>query len=47
MIGIGQVLDHLEAQGLSDDTIIFSSDNGPVLDDGDHDEAVSRNGCIA
>ena len=42
---VGQIIDHLEDRGLSEDTlIIFSSDNGPVLDDGYHDEAVSRNG---
>ena len=32
---VGQLLDKLEALGISDNTIvIFSSDNGPVLDDG-------------
>ncbi|MHC4887775.1 MAG: sulfatase family protein [Planctomycetota bacterium] len=42
---VGQLLDHLEALGLSEETIvIFSSDNGPVLDDGYHDEAVERCG---
>ena len=30
---VGEILDHLKAQGIDDNTIvIFSSDNGPVLD---------------
>ncbi len=38
---VGQVLDTLDRLGLSEDTIvIFSSDNGPVLDDGYQDQAV-------
>ncbi|WP_038195116.1 sulfatase family protein [Vibrio nigripulchritudo] len=42
---IGQVLDKLDALNLQDDTIvIFSSDNGPVLNDGYKDEAVVLNG---
>ncbi len=42
---VGQFLDHLESLGLREDTlVIFSSDNGPVLDDGYQDEAVERNG---
>jgi arylsulfatase A-like enzyme len=42
---VGQVLDHLETKGLRDNTIvIFSSDNGPVLNDGYHDEAVEKCG---
>lgn len=42
---IGQVLDKLDALNLQDDTIvIFSSDNGPVLNDGYKDEAVDLNG---
>ncbi|KIE20092.1 arylsulfatase [Vibrio sinaloensis] len=42
---IGQVLDKLEALGLEDNTlIIFSSDNGPVLNDGYKDDAVKLNG---
>jgi arylsulfatase A-like enzyme len=42
---IGQLLDFLDRKGLTDDTlVIFSSDNGPVLDDGYHDQAVQRNG---
>lgn len=37
----GQILEELRAQGLEDETlIIFSSDNGPVLDDGYEDGAV-------
>jgi arylsulfatase A-like enzyme len=42
---VGQLLDHIEKLGLTENTIvIFSSDNGPVLDDGYKDEAVSKNG---
>ncbi|WP_367988867.1 arylsulfatase [Vibrio sp. NTOU-M3] len=42
---IGQVLDKLDELNLSDDTIvIFSSDNGPVLNDGYKDLAVEQNG---
>lgn len=38
---VGQLLDTLEEQGLREDTIvIFSSDNGPVLNDGYRDQAV-------
>jgi arylsulfatase A-like enzyme len=37
----GELVNHLEKRGLSENTIIvFSSDNGPVLDDGYSDEAV-------
>lgn len=37
---VGQVLDKLDALGLSDNTlVIFTSDNGPVLDDGYADQA--------
>ncbi|MBR8536151.1 arylsulfatase [Carboxylicivirga sediminis] len=37
----GELINHLEKRGLSENTIIvFSSDNGPVLDDGYSDEAV-------
>jgi len=37
---VGQMLDALERLGLRENTIvIFSSDNGPVLDDGYHDRA--------
>lgn len=42
---VGQMLDALEEQGLTENTIvIFSSDNGPVLDDGYVDEAEQRVG---
>jgi arylsulfatase A-like enzyme len=42
---VGQLLDHLEVLGLSENTIvIFSSDNGPVLDDGYQDDAVIKIG---
>lgn len=42
---IGEFLDHLEATGQREHTIvIFSSDNGPVLDDGYHDRAAELNG---
>lgn len=38
---VGRVLDTLDELGLAKDTIvIFSSDNGPVLDDGYEDQAV-------
>ncbi len=38
---VGEMLDALERCGLKEDTIvIFSSDNGPVLNDGYYDEAV-------
>ncbi|NLK07314.1 MAG: arylsulfatase [Firmicutes bacterium] len=38
---VGQLLDSLEEQNLMENTIvIFSSDNGPVLDDGYQDQAV-------
>jgi arylsulfatase A-like enzyme len=39
---VGQLLDELDRLNLAEDTIvIFSSDNGPVLDDGYEDEAVT------
>ena len=42
---VGQLLDHLDKLGLPENTIvIFSSDNGPVLDDGYQDEAVTKIG---
>ena len=38
---VGEMLDALERFGLKEDTIVvFSSDNGPVLNDGYYDEAV-------
>lgn len=41
----GQFLDFLEEKGLAEDTlVIFTSDNGPVLDDGYHDQAEQLNG---
>ncbi|RDV27985.1 arylsulfatase [Alteromonas aestuariivivens] len=41
----GRIIDALEKRGLMDNTlIIFSSDNGPVLDDGYADQAVERIG---
>lgn len=40
---VGQILDQLDLLGISDNTIvIFSSDNGPVLDDGYVDGAVTE-----
>ena len=42
---VGQFLDELDKLGLAENTIVvFSSDNGPVLDDGYHDEAVTKIG---
>lgn len=42
---VGQVLATLKKNGLEDNTlVIFSSDNGPVVDDGYQDEAVARLG---
>lgn len=42
---VGELLNHLEACGLRENTIIvFTSDNGPVLDDGYKDEAEERVG---
>jgi len=41
---VGELLDHLKAEGLLEDTlIIFSSDNGPVLDDGYLDDSPRLN----
>jgi arylsulfatase A-like enzyme len=38
---VGEVINHLEELGLAQNTlIIFSSDNGPILDDGYDDKAV-------
>jgi arylsulfatase A-like enzyme len=42
---VGQILECLDRNGLTDNTmLIFSSDNGPVLDDGYRDEAVEKLG---
>ncbi|MDY7395805.1 arylsulfatase [Aureibaculum sp. 2210JD6-5] len=42
---VGQFLDELDKLGLSQNTIvIFSSDNGPVLDDGYKDDAIEKIG---
>ncbi len=42
---VGEIMKTLEDEGLLENTlIIFSSDNGPVLDDGYQDEAVAKNG---
>jgi arylsulfatase A-like enzyme len=42
---VGQFLDELDKLGLTENTIVvFSSDNGPVLDDGYYDEAVTKIG---
>jgi len=42
---VGQVLDTLDRNGLTRNTVvIFSSDNGPVVDDGYRDEAVEKLG---
>ncbi|WOH36266.1 arylsulfatase [Thalassotalea fonticola] len=42
---IGEFLTTLEQTGLTDNTlVVFSSDNGPVLDDGYHDDAVTKLG---
>ena len=42
---VGEILKTLERNGLTDNTlVIFSSDNGPVVDDGYQDEAVEKLG---
>ncbi|MFV0506902.1 MAG: sulfatase family protein [Bacteroidales bacterium] len=42
---VGELLNTLESEGILDNTlIIFSSDNGPVLNDGYKDEAVEKVG---
>jgi arylsulfatase A-like enzyme len=42
---VGRILDALERNGLTRDTLVlFSSDNGPVLDDGYRDQAAERVG---
>lgn len=42
---VGQILDKLDQSGLARNTLVlFSSDNGPVVDDGYRDEAVERLG---
>jgi len=43
--GVGDLLATLDRLGLAEKTlVIFTSDNGPVLDDGYRDEAVAKNG---
>jgi arylsulfatase A-like enzyme len=42
---VGRILDTLDRHGLAKNTlVIFSSDNGPVLDDGYQDQAVEKAG---
>lgn len=43
---VGQILDTLDRAGLARNTLVmFSSDNGPVIDDGYQDEAVEKLGA--
>ncbi|MDR1865401.1 MAG: arylsulfatase [Bacteroidales bacterium] len=43
---VGQLLDYLDEKGLTENTIIvFTSDNGPVVDDGYKDDAVEKLGA--
>lgn len=42
---VGKLLDHLDLTGLASNTLVmFSSDNGPVVDDGYKDDAVEKLG---
>ncbi len=42
---VGEIMKKLEADGLAENTlVIFSSDNGPVLNDGYYDDAVEKIG---
>ncbi|QJW89843.1 arylsulfatase [Spirosoma taeanense] len=42
---VGELMKKLRQEGLADNTlVVFSSDNGPVLNDGYNDEAVEKNG---
>jgi len=42
---VGEIMKELEAQGIADNTIVlFTSDNGPVLDDGYSDRAIEMLG---
>lgn len=42
---VGRILDALDRNGLADNTLVmFSSDNGPVVDDGYRDQAVEKLG---
>ncbi|WP_324672770.1 arylsulfatase [Hymenobacter sp. GOD-10R] len=43
---VGEIMRKLQEDGLADNTlVVFSSDNGPVLNDGYYDEAVEKNGA--
>jgi arylsulfatase A-like enzyme len=45
---VGRILAELDKQGLAENTlVIYTSDNGPVLDDGYKDQAVERNKAAA